>query len=114
MVQAALNTRAEPNIELNGHMSRNFVAVKVKQPLVQSIRTFNSSNVGLALSKHLLASPIARPVFLSRDDSFEQLNLKFTGFVERKVLFEFISEFNKTTLQVFFIKVDVELIRMGI
>jgi hypothetical protein len=62
----------------------------------------------------ILANSGARPVILDRGDSYEQLSQKFPGLVERRVLFTLTSEFYQTKLQLYMIKVDVELVRFGI
>ena len=55
-----------------------------------------------------------RPVLLDRNDSFEQLSQLFPNLVDRIVLFSLTSEFYKTQLQIYLIKLDVELVRLGI
>jgi hypothetical protein len=53
-------------------------------------------------------------VNLDRNDSIEQLSQKFQGLVKQKTFFSLKSEFHKTELQLYMIKIDVELVRFGI
>ncbi len=54
------------------------------------------------------------PVILNREDTIEELNDKFPGMVTKKVLFTLKSKFYKKLLEIYMVKVDVELIRFGI
>ncbi len=54
------------------------------------------------------------PVILNREDSFEQLQQEFPGLAERSVACVLTSEFYQTELNLYMIKVDVELVRFGI
>jgi hypothetical protein len=51
---------------------------------------------------------------LDRNASIEKLNQDFPKLLKVEVLFTLISEFYQTLLQVYMIKVDVELVRFGI
>ncbi len=63
---------------------------------------------------NILGNTDARHVILKREDTLEELNNKFPGLVKKKVLFTLTSKFYQTLLEVYIIKVDVDLVRIGI
>ena len=52
--------------------------------------------------------------FLNRNDSYENLVMEFPCLVDRKILFSCQTQIKLQTIQLYMIKVDVELVRFGI
>ena len=56
----------------------------------------------------------SRAVILNRYDEPPELNQKFPGLVKQKTLFTLISEFYERKIEVYCVKVDVEVIFLGV
>ena len=55
-----------------------------------------------------------RAVILDRYDTLDQLNQKFPGLVRQEILFTLVSEFYDKRIDVYCIKIDVEVVLVGI
>ncbi len=51
---------------------------------------------------------------LDRKERLPELNQKFPGLVKQKTLFTFVSEFYERKIEVYCLKVDVEVISLGV
>ena len=56
----------------------------------------------------------SRAVILDRYDTLDQLNQKFPGLVRQEILFTLVSEFYEKRIEVYCIKIDVEVVLVGI
>ncbi len=63
---------------------------------------------------NILGNTGARHVILDRRDTLQELNDKFPGLVKEIKLFTLKSKLYQKLLEVYMIKVDVELVRFGI
>ncbi len=113
MAHTVFETGAVSAFQAPNQFSRNYVNLKTKKNVLKGLPQ-NIQSPGLGQSYQIFATADYKSVMLDRKDNLENLNRQFPGLVELKVLFTMRSEFHHTLLQVYFIKVDIELVRLGI